>query len=44
LVYTGPGLIGEIKAHLAREIRRRNQSNLAGLRGTKAKQWAELPL
>jgi dihydroorotate dehydrogenase len=44
LVYTGPGLIGEIKTHLAREVRRRNQSNLAGLRGTKTKQWAELPL
>jgi dihydroorotate dehydrogenase len=44
LVYTGPGLIGEIKAHLAREIRRRNRSDLIGLRGTKAKQWAELPL
>jgi dihydroorotate dehydrogenase len=44
LVYAGPGLIGEIKSHLAHEIRRREQTNLAVLRGLKAKQWASLPL
>lgn len=44
LVYAGPGLIGEIKSHLAREVRRRGHSDLASLRGTKAKQWAALPL
>jgi dihydroorotate dehydrogenase len=44
LVYAGPGLIGEIKSHLAREVRRRGHSDLGSLRGTKAKQWAALPL
>jgi dihydroorotate dehydrogenase len=44
LVYDGPGLIGEIKSHLAREVRRAGQSNLSGLRGKKAEHWASLPL
>lgn len=44
LVYAGPGLIGEIKSHLAREVRRRGHSELASLRGTKTKQWAAMPL
>ena len=44
LIYDGPGLIGEIKSHLAREVRRAGQSNLAGLRGRKAEHWAGLPL
>jgi dihydroorotate dehydrogenase len=44
LVYAGPGLIGEIKSYLAREIRRRGHSRIDALRGVKAKQWAELPL
>ena len=44
LVYAGPGLIGEIKSHLAREVRRRGQTNLGALRGSKASQWASLPL
>lgn len=44
LVYAGPGLIGEIKSHLAREIRRRGYSDLGAARGTKAKHWAALPL
>lgn len=44
LVYAGPGLIGEIKIHLAREVRRRGQSNIGDLRGSKARQWADLPL
>ena len=44
LIYDGPGLIGEIKSHLAREVRRAGQSNLDGLRGRKAEHWAGLPL
>ena len=44
LVYAGPGLIGEIKSHLAREVRRRGYSDLSAVRGTKAKHWAALPL
>jgi dihydroorotate dehydrogenase len=44
LVYAGPGLIGEVKSHLAREVRRRGYSDLAPLRGVKAKQWATMPL
>ena len=44
LVYAGPGLIGEIKAYLSREMRRRGYSDLSAARGTKAKQWAALPL
>ncbi len=44
LIYDGPGLIGEIKSHLAREVRRAGQSNLSGLRGKKAEHWASLPL
>jgi dihydroorotate dehydrogenase len=44
LVYAGPGLIGDIKSHLAREVRRRGHANLEALRGLKAKQWAKLPL
>jgi dihydroorotate dehydrogenase len=43
LVYAGPGLIGEIKTHLAREIRRRERATLAALRGLKASEWASLP-
>jgi len=43
LVYAGPGLIGEIKTHLAREIRRREKASLAALRGLKASEWASLP-
>lgn len=43
LVYSGPGLIGEIKSHLAREVRRRGYSDLGSLRGVNAK-WAALPL
>lgn len=44
LVYAGPGLIGEIKSHLASELRRRGCSDLSALRGTKAKHWAAMPL
>jgi len=44
LVYAGPGLIGEIKSHLARELRRRGHTGLDAVRGTKAQQWAALPL
>ena len=44
LVYAGPGLIGEIKSYLSREVRRRGYSDLSAARGTKAKQWAALPL
>jgi len=44
LVYAGPGLISEIKSHLAREVRHRGYSDLGALRGTKSKQWAALPL
>jgi dihydroorotate dehydrogenase len=44
LVYEGPGLIGEIKSHLAREVRREGQASLAALRGRKAEQWACQPL
>ncbi|WP_041319795.1 quinone-dependent dihydroorotate dehydrogenase [Hyphomicrobium denitrificans] len=44
LVYAGPGLISEIKSHLAREVRRRGYSDVGALRGTKAQQWAALPL
>jgi dihydroorotate dehydrogenase len=44
LVYAGPGLIGEIKSHLAREVRRRGHANLDALRGVKTEQWAKLPL
>ena len=43
LTYEGPGLIGEIKSHLAQEVRRAGRSNLGGLRGRKAEQWASLP-
>lgn len=43
LVYAGPGLIGEIKTHLAREIRRREKATIAALRGVKASEWASLP-
>jgi dihydroorotate dehydrogenase len=44
LVYAGPGLIGEIKSCLAREVRRRGYSSLGSLRGAKVKQWAAMPL
>ena len=44
LTYEGPGLIGEIKSHLAQEVRRAGRSNLGGLRGRKADQWASLQL
>ncbi|HVZ05676.1 quinone-dependent dihydroorotate dehydrogenase [Hyphomicrobium sp.] len=44
LVYAGPGLIGEIKAHVADTIHRRGYANIATLRGSKARQWAEMPL
>jgi dihydroorotate dehydrogenase len=44
LIYAGPGLIGEIKSHLVREVRRRGYSDLGAVRGTKAKHWAALPL
>jgi dihydroorotate dehydrogenase len=44
LVYAGPGLIGEIKSHLAREVRRRGRSDLGALRGTKTQHWAAIPL
>ena len=44
LIYEGPGLIGEIKSHLAAEVRRKGQSSLAALRGRKAEQWANQPL
>ena len=44
LVYRGPGLIGEIKSHLAQEVRRRGQSNISALRASKAEHWATLPL
>jgi dihydroorotate dehydrogenase len=43
LIYEGPGLIGEIKTHLAREVRRSGQSNLSALCGRKAEHWAALP-
>jgi dihydroorotate dehydrogenase len=43
LIYEGPGLIGEIKAHLAREVHRSGQSSLNALRGRKAEHWAALP-
>ena len=44
LTYEGPGLMGEIKSHLAQEVRRAGRSNLGGLRGRKADQWASLQL
>ena len=44
LIYEGPGLIGEIKGHLAREVHRSVHSNLSALRGRKAEHWAALPL
>ena len=44
LTYEGPGLIGEIKSHLAQEVCRAGRSNLGGLRGRKADQWASLQL
>jgi dihydroorotate dehydrogenase len=44
LIYRGPSLIGEIKSHLAKEVRRRGQSSLSALRGSKAEHWATLPL
>jgi len=44
LIYEGPGLIGEIKTHLAREIHRAGQSSLGDLRGRNAEHWATLPL
>lgn len=34
LVYRGPGLVGEIKSHLADDVRRRGCSAIAGLVGT----------
>ena len=44
LIYEGPGLISEIKSHLAREVRRNPQSSLAAVRGRKAAHWAGQPL
>jgi dihydroorotate dehydrogenase len=44
LIYIGPALIGEIKAHLASEVRHAEKMNLAALRGRKAEHWASLPL
>jgi dihydroorotate dehydrogenase len=44
LIYRGPGVIGEIKSHLAQEVRRKGQSSLSALRGSKAEHWATLPL
>jgi dihydroorotate dehydrogenase len=42
LVYAGPGLIGEIKSHLIRELRQQGKASLGSLRGSKAKEWASL--
>jgi dihydroorotate dehydrogenase len=44
LVYAGPGLIGEIKSHLVRELKRREKANLGELCGLKAGEWASRPL
>jgi dihydroorotate dehydrogenase len=44
LIYRGPGVIGEIKSHLVQEVRRKGQSSLSALRGTRAGHWATLPL
>ncbi len=43
LIYQGPGLIGDIKAHLSRHLEGTGKS-LAGIRGTKAAEWASRPL
>jgi dihydroorotate dehydrogenase len=44
LIYEGPGLIGEIKSHLAEALHRSGQRTLAALRGQKADYWAKLSL
>ena len=44
LVYEGPGLIGEIKSHLADALRNAGQSSLAAIRGRHADYWAKQPL
>ena len=44
LIYEGPGLIGEIKSHLAAEVRRSGATSLAALRGRTAETWAAKPL
>lgn len=44
LIYEGPGLIGEIKSHLAEALHRSGQRTLAALRGQKADHWAKLSL
>ncbi len=40
LIYEGPGLIGNIKTHLAESVLRAGAKSLADLRGTKAADWA----
>ncbi len=43
LIYEGPGLIGRIKTHLAREGRARGITSLSELTGSRAKDWAAKP-
>ncbi len=44
LIYEGPGLIGRIKDHLAKEVRRAGPDGLAAIRGRRAREWAAMPL
>jgi dihydroorotate dehydrogenase len=40
LIYEGPGLIGRIKAHLAKVCRARGLESISELTGTRAAEWA----
>jgi dihydroorotate dehydrogenase len=44
LIYEGPGLIGRIKAHLAKACADRGVPSIAFLVGTRATDWAKKPL
>lgn len=44
LIYQGPGLIGRIKSHIAREVRLTPSRQLSGIIGRNADAWARRPL
>jgi dihydroorotate dehydrogenase len=44
LIYEGPGLIGDIKKHLAEAVRHANASSITALTGTKSEAWSDKPL
>ncbi len=44
LIYEGPGLIGAIKAGLARAVRQNGAGGISDLTGRKAAEWANKPL